>query len=417
MKLPLNFGVTSRAPYLYVESNGQLSGILKPYLFTQFYFLFRKFNVTFISLGRSRSSSCNDDGLCTGSLANLQTGTVDFVDQISKGQFATLPVNITLGPVIMEDKCHLINTPDIKVAIRSEHFLDPDERIDYPVATTTVLFCLGLILILISANRYLIDTPNRLTVWNLFGIAFNSDFIPLINSTSLYGLNFSLFWFIISTLFITSLQTGLIRSSDFEPIETLQEILIHKYIPTTFGTLHCRYSIEQSNATFLKKIRAKLDVIERLSPGSIIKALSDNHRVIIASKHTGLLLKGLLCTVSDSEVIYISQASMFHLLFLFATGSSTKLEISETAAKLAYRAFESSNYDNHVTRRIDFECLGFTSYYSQCIQSEINVENIIITPLTFEYFDELLIVVFLFAILASIVFLLEAIFPPKYIEY
>jgi hypothetical protein len=124
-------GTSNRDPFLYVENN-EMKGLHAPYYNTRYYFLFQKFNVNFIDLGADEQNFCNDDGLCTGSMSFQQSGLINAGEIVTTDQIPNYPKNLTIGPVLTEDKCHLINFPNVEIAIRSKDFLDLDERFDFP---------------------------------------------------------------------------------------------------------------------------------------------------------------------------------------------------------------------------------------------------------------------------------------------
>lgn len=417
MKPLLTIGLPIDKPYLHIENNS-LHGAYVEYHRALNYFLYDKFNVNLIDCGPIGYDVCFENGTCSGSLRFLQNGRINFADKVSAGQLEMLPDNLTLGPIIKEDYCHLYNKPATRSNSQSQDFLDINRRLNWSVICVFFAFSLTFTSLIIIFNRLLFSS-NQLTPWNLYEVALGHRFLPIIENYSLIGLTFSWFGFFLILIVTCTFQTGLIKSTSFVRIEAPNDILTYSLVPTTFSHRFCRYTIQKSTIPVYKKISRRLDILDRrFSNNTLYKSyeLMDNdNRVFIAEEYFEVLYRGFKCRYTELNKLrgkrfYKSNKSFEHLLFFFVLSESTAPEVARVAISYASRAFETSNLMNHFLWKLITRGTGPDNYFSPCAQDMANDGKISLASLSMKYFTRPVLVLTLGSIVVTIIFLVEIVY-------
>lgn len=426
-----------------------LVGVSKNFYKELFYYLFAKFNLTFVVLPKTYD-------FCA------QNGGIDYINAISRGDadvapqlitaLENVPKNVSIGPVNLLIDCSLLTFPKIKESKSSSDSIDHLLLIEWPVCLMLILIALITIFLttycdihlhLVNCGgHYLVNQSQRLS--NCRGHHFGNQHHKIYSTIVDYSwkllasqlkqkisfpkvLIVQLIWliFILVTLIIRITSDNMIEvyraiENRFEAINTLNDMIEKKLTPVISGTSCCYYLISRASenkiSEYFNDHKMSVTYSENTRKyelfDSIIKRKHLSEVAIVWSSIQRSMEKSVVCAkypqIIFSHPPYTSPIPVISKFNYILTNSHLNHERRKKLHQLVRPVLEMALIDNLQRKERQKRVSAYDNHPdTSCLYAKIKLIVRKYTPLNIFYFKKLFFI-FMITIFASIcVFMVE----------
>lgn len=228
----LKIGFFSYPPYSYLGSDGRPTGATNEYWMRAFSFAFQALNFTAIPINLNREDA----------LSLYQK--VDYVPLAAC--LPELTPNITTGPVLRDISCYIGSRPAKGINFKLNRFENTFQSLDSITSWMSVLLLFVLFFLLFCSQKWRRRKKNKLIhiLWTYLGL-----FLRNVSSKKIAHLTKSIvlvslvFFFLIQTIFLSYIHTGMVEISDFSKLSTMKQVIQNRIRPLIFDFSSCRFLI------------------------------------------------------------------------------------------------------------------------------------------------------------------------------
>lgn len=238
-------------------------GISENYYKELYYYVFRKFNLTFVVPEREYEIIAQNGGIDYVKIVN--DGHADASTQITSG-LNEVPKNITLGPVNLYFECEIVTFPEISLAKYLGDSLDHLLQIEMPIwlillLTATLVACLTTYL---TDPYYMLDRSKCIQSygWKILFCGLKQK----VSLPKLAKVQFLWVGFILGLLVLRTTSENMIEVyrqvvTQFRSVDTLEEMINSNLIPIISSVSACYYFLDVTNPQtrlFFKSTRLQI---------------------------------------------------------------------------------------------------------------------------------------------------------------